>query len=56
MGGVGTERRDPLLWRDTRKRKKGCGSVGLYLDKRKIMEQGTEKKRERERERERTNF
>ena len=35
MGHVGTEGKDPLLWRDKGKRKSSCGSVGLYLDKRK---------------------
>ena len=35
MGGKGTEGKDLLLWGDKRKRKRGCGSVGLYLDKRK---------------------
>ena len=39
--------RDPLLWRDKRKRKRGCGRVGLYLDKRKIMDWGMEKNGER---------
>ena len=43
MGGIGTEERDPFLWRDKRKRKRGCGSVGLYLDKRKITDRGIEK-------------
>ena len=38
MGGVGTNGRDPLLWREKRKGKRGWGSIGLYLDKRKTME------------------
>ena len=33
MGSVDIEGRDPLLWRDKRKRKRGY--VGLYLDKSK---------------------
>ena len=43
MGCIGMEKKGPLLWRDKRKRKKGCGSIRLYLDKRKITNQGTEK-------------
>ena len=46
MGSVVMEGRDPLLWRDKRKRKRVCGSVELYLDKRKmsrIIDWGTEK-------------
>ena len=35
MGSIGMEEREPLLWRDKRKRKRGCGSVEMYLDKRK---------------------
>ena len=30
--------RDPLQQRDKGKRKRGWGSVGLYLDKRKTMD------------------
>ena len=41
-GSRGTEGRDPLLWRDKGKRKRGWGSIGLYLDKRKPRT-GTEK-------------
>ena len=35
MSIIGTEGRFLLLWRDKRKKKRGCGSVGFYLDKRK---------------------
>ena len=41
MGIICMEGRDPLLWRDKRKRKRGCKRVGLYLDKRKTMDQRT---------------
>ena len=44
MGSIGMEGRDPLLQRDKRKRKIGNGSVGLYLDKRKTMDPGNQKK------------
>ena len=37
--GICMEGRDLFLWRDKRKRKRGCGNVGLYLDKRKTMDQ-----------------
>ena len=37
MGHIGTEGKDPLLWRDKGKRKSSWGSVGLYLDKRKNL-------------------
>ena len=43
MGGKGTEGKDLLLWREKRKRKRGYGSVGLNLDKRKTVDWGTEK-------------
>lgn len=49
MDSIGTEGSDPLLWRDNRKRKRVCGSVVLYLDKRKTMGWGMEKKKNRER-------
>ena len=42
-GGIGMEGRDSLLWRDKRKGKRDCGSVGLYLDKRKTTGKGMEK-------------
>ena len=38
MGSRGTEGRDPLLQEDKGKRKRGWGSVGLYLDKRKTTD------------------
>ena len=44
-GWVGMEGGD-LLWRDKMKRERGCGSAGLYLDRRKITdreEKNTEK-------------
>ena len=37
------EGRDPLLWRDKRKRMRGYGSVRLYLDMRKATDQEMEK-------------
>ena len=46
MGLIGTEGKDPLLWRDKSKRKRSHGSVGLYVDKRKTSldhGQGTDK-------------
>ena len=38
MGHVGMEGRDPLLWRDKGKRKRGLESIGLYLEERKTMD------------------
>ena len=50
MGDIDTEGRDSLLWRDKRKRNRGCGSVGLYLYKRKNTDHGMEKKKKTEKE------
>ena len=43
MGHIGTDGRDSLLQRDKGKRKRGWGSVGLYLDKRKTTDQDGER-------------
>ena len=40
MGGISMEGRDPFLQRGKGKRKRGCESIGQYLDKRKTMDQG----------------
>ena len=43
MDGIGMDGRDLLLQRDKWKRKRGCGSVKLYLDKRKTMHHNRER-------------
>ena len=43
MGGISMEGRDPFLQRGKGKRKRGWGSVGLYLGEREMMEQDRER-------------
>ena len=43
MGHIGTKERGPLLRGDIGKRKRGWGSVGLYLGEREMMEQDRER-------------